>query len=196
VIEDKTIELMVSAAHWPSVLPAGRRPGGLPTPASAPGQPSFPAAWARPPPCYGSLLTLRALGPARPPLPAAPPTPSLPGSGQSPAPQPRSCRSHCSLLPCHHTLFLEGDFFFPSLDSSGRACIAPPSLAQAEGDGGGRESETSWSRFGLHNLGAGGGVGWGGVGGRGGSQHPRPKLPLYGCQDSPIGLGCWGCLRV
>lgn len=39
VIEDKTIELMVSAARWPSVLPAGRRPGGLPTLASAPGQP-------------------------------------------------------------------------------------------------------------------------------------------------------------
>lgn len=37
VIEDKTIELMVSAARWPSVLPAGRRPGGLPTSASAPG---------------------------------------------------------------------------------------------------------------------------------------------------------------
>lgn len=126
VIEDKTIELMVSAARWPSVLPAGRRPGGLPTSASPPGQPWFPAAWARPPPCYGSLLTLRALGPARPPLPAASPTPSLPGSGQSRPPQPRSCRSHCSLLPCHHALFLEGDFFFPSLDSSGRACIVPP----------------------------------------------------------------------
>lgn len=39
VIEDKTIELMVSAARWPSVLPADRRPGGLPTLASAPGQP-------------------------------------------------------------------------------------------------------------------------------------------------------------
>lgn len=79
VIEDKTIELMVSAARWPSVLPAGRRPGGLPTSASAPGQRSFPAAWARLAPCYGSLLTPRTLGPARPPLPAGPPNPLLAG---------------------------------------------------------------------------------------------------------------------
>lgn len=109
VIEDKTIELMVSAARWPSVLPAGRRPGGLPTSASVPGQPSFPAAQARPVPCRGSLLTPRAPGPARTPLPAPPPP--LPGSDRSRAPLPRSSESLRSLSPCHHTLILGGAFF-------------------------------------------------------------------------------------
>lgn len=160
VIEDKTIELMVSAARWPSVLPAGRRPGGLPTSASAPGQPSFPAVWARPAPCYGSLLTPPALGSARPPLPAPPPHPPpcrAPASLGRPCLAPAGATAHSRLAI---TLFLEGDFFFPSLDSSGQACIALPNRAQAEGDGGGRESETSWSRFGLRNRGAGVGWGW------------------------------------
>lgn len=74
VIEDKTIELMVSAARWPSVLPADWRSGGLPTSASAPGQPSFPAARARPAPCRGSLLTPRAPRLSGPPLPPTPST--------------------------------------------------------------------------------------------------------------------------
>lgn len=136
VIEDKTIELMVSAARWPSILPAGWRPGGLPTLASAPGQPSFPAVWARPAPCYGWLLTPPALGPARTPLPAPPPHPPL---CRAPASLRRPCLAPAGATPQSRlaiTLFLEGDFF--SLDSSGQACIALSSRAQAEVDGGGR----------------------------------------------------------
>lgn len=191
MIEDKTIELMVSAARWPSVLPAGRRPGGLPTSASAPGQPSFPVAWARPAPCYGSLLTPRALGPARPPLPANSPTPSPLLAGLRPvsgAPASLLPEPPLTLALPSHCLFRRG-FLFPFPGFLCQACIALPSPAQAEGDGGGRLSETSWSRFGLRNLGLGGGVAVG----------LSTLTPSYRCVDArigPSGLGCWACPRV
>lgn len=171
---------MVSEARWLSVLPAGRRPGGLPISASAPGRPLLPAAWARPVPCYGSLLTPRALGPARPLLPAPSPLsgvrPVL-GTPASLLPEPL-----LTLALPSHSHFRRG-FLFPSLDSSDQACNALPSRAQAEGDGGGKESETSWGPFGLRNLAQGSG---------GGSQHPLPKLWLCGCRDRPLRTGVLG----
>lgn len=182
VIEDKTIELMVSAARWLSVLPAGRRHRG-PAHLGVRARPALPLRHSGP---AGPLLWLVAdasrsrVGPASAPRALPLPAGFRPFSGAL----PRSYRSLGALLSCHLTLSRR-EFLFPSLRSSGQARFALPSRTLAEGDGGGRESETSWGCFGLRNLAARGGV-------VGGSGHPLPKLRLCGYQDRPRRPGMSG----